>query len=250
LTHPSNGVKYDWASSLNYTDLVNTITNLTVISSTDPNFIQIFPQAISYAEDRLYRELDLLSTVTRVTGTLTAGSRNFTLPQTSGYILVTNGFNVITPATQTNPEEGTRVPLTPTSRDYLDNVWPSSTGSTTPTEYAMITDQTIVLGPWPDANYTIEVIGVVQPAPLSATNPTTFLSLYLPDLLTAAVMIFMVGYQRDWGAQTDDPTQAQSWEAQYGKLFASANVFEVRKKYESGGWGSLQPTTPVTTPSR
>ena len=234
---------------MNYTDLVNTISNLTVISSSDPNFTQIFPQAISYAEDRLYRELDLLSTVTRVTGTLTAGSRNFTLPQTSGYILVTNGFNVITPSTQTNPEEGTRVPLTPTSRDYLDNVWPSFTGSTTPTEYAMITDQTIVLGPWPDANYTIEVIGVVQPAPLSATNVTTFLSLYLPDLLTAAVMVFMQGYQRDYGAQSDDPNSAQSWEAQYDKLFASANVFELRKKYSSAGWGSLQPT-PIATPDR
>lgn len=235
---------------MNYTDLVNTISNLTVISSTDPNFTQIFPQAITYAEDRLYRELDLLSTVTRTTTTLTAGNRNFTLPQTSGYMLVTNGFNIITPYTQAVPDEGTRVALVPTTRDTLDFIWPSSTNSTVPALYAPITDQQFILGPWPDQNYTIECIGVIQPAPISSTNTTTFLSLYLGDLLVAAMMVFMSGYMRDFGAQSDDPAQAQSWEAQYKTLFASANVFEMRKKYESGAWSSMQPTGPIATPTR
>jgi hypothetical protein len=236
---------------MNYTDLINTISNLTVIQSTDANFQQIFPQAIAYSEDRIYRELDLLSTVTRDSATLTASNRNFTLPSNNGRFVVTNGFNVITPATTTNPDLGTRIQLTPTSRDYLDNVGGSPTYTGLPTSYAMITDQTIIVGPaWPDNSYTLEVIGTIQPAPLSAANPTTFLSLYLSDLLVAAVMIFMVGYQRDYGSQSDDPTQAQSWTSQYDKLFASANVVEMRRKYESGGWGSLQPTGPITTPAR
>jgi hypothetical protein len=235
---------------MNYTDLVNTISNITVIGSTDPNFVQIFPQAIAYGEDRLYRELDLLSTVTRDSAPLTASNRNFTLPSNNGRFVVTNGFNLITPATTTNPDLGTRIQLTPASRDYLDNVGGSPAYTGLPTSYAMITDQTIIVGPaWPDNSYTLEVVGTIQPAPLSATNTTTFLSLYLPDLLTAAVMVFMQGYQRDWGAQSDDPASAVSWEAQYGKLFASANVVEMRKKYSSGAWSSLSPT-PIATPSR
>jgi len=234
---------------VNYTDLVNTISNLTVIQSTDPNFVQIFPQAISYAEDRLYRELDLLSTVTRDSAALTVSNRNFTLPSNNGRFVVTNGFNVITPATTTVPDNGTRTQLVPVSRDFLDSVWGSVTNAGQPVYYAPITDQQFIVGPWPDAGYTIECIGVIQPAPLSATNTTTFLSLYLSDLLVAAVMIFMVGYQRDFGSQSDDPTQAQSWSSQYDKLFASANIVEMRKKYSSGGWGSLSPT-PIATPSR
>lgn len=234
---------------MNYTDLVNTISNLVVIAPTDPNFVQIFPQAITYAEDRLYRELDLLSTVTRDSASLTASNRNFTLPSNNGRFVVTNGFNVITPASTTTPDSGTRTQMIPVSRDYLDAVWGGVTGTGIPTQYAMITDQTIIVGPWPDQNYTLEVIGVIQPAPLSATNTTTFLSLYLGDLLVAAMMIFMSGFQRDFGAQSDDPQQAQSWQGQYDKLFASANVIEMRKKYSAGAWSSLSPT-PIATPSR
>lgn len=235
---------------MNYTDLVNTIANLTVIQATDPNFVQIFPQAISYAEDRIYREMDLLSTVTRDSAPLVANNRNFTLPQNGGRFVVTNGFNLITPATTTTPDSGTRIQLLPTSRDYLDNVGGSPSYTGEPVNYAMITDQAIIVGPaWPDAAYTLEIIGTIQPAPLSASNATTFLSLYLPDLLTAAMMIFMSGYMRDFGAQSDDPTQAVSWSGQYDKLFASAQVVELRKKYESGGWSSLSPA-PTATPSR
>jgi len=235
---------------VNYTDLVNTISNLTVIQSTDPNFTQVFPQAITYAEDRLYRELDLLSTVTRDSAPLTASNRNFTLPSNNGRFVVTNGFNLITPAGTTVPDSGTRIQLIPTSRDYLDNVGGSPSYIGQPTSFAMITDQTIIVGPqWPDAAYTLEVIGVIQPAPLSVTNPTTFLSLYLPDLLTAAVMVFMAGYQQNFGSQADNPEQAQSWQGQYDKLFASAQTVELRKKYESGGWSSLS-AAPTAAPSR
>lgn len=234
---------------MTYADLLATISNLTVISVTHPNFVQIFPQAITYAEDRIYRELDLLSTVTTATGALSGGNRNFILPNTNGRFVVTNGFNLITPSSVTNPELGTRNQMVPVSRDFLDATWNSGAGVGVPSLYAPITDQQFIVGPWPNANYTIEVIGTIQPAALSASNTTSFLSLFLPDLLTAAVMVFMTGYQRDWGAQADDPAQAQSWSGQYDKLFASANVVEMRKKYAAGAWSSLSPT-PLATPSR
>lgn len=234
---------------MNYSDLVATISNLTVISATEPNFVQILPQAITYAEDRIYRELDLLSTVARAIGQLTAGNRNCNLTSTGAAFIVTSGFNVITPSTTTDPNLGTRHQMVPTSRDFLDAVYGSAAGAGLPQYYAPITDQLFVLGPWPDQNYTIEVIGTIQPATLSSTNATTSLSLNLPDLLTAAVMIFMSGYQQNFGAQADNPQMATSWESQYDKLFASANVVEFRKKYQSGGWASQQPTT-IATPSR
>jgi hypothetical protein len=232
-----------------YATYKTAIANELVVDEADADFVAIFPSLIDYAEQRPYRELDLLNTVTRQTGLLTSGSRDFTLPTTSGRFVVTNGINVITPYTQTNPNSGTRNQLSPVSRDWMDFNWPSTTGSGTPTDYAMITDQTVILGPVPDQAYTVEVIGTIRPTPLSASNTTTYLSLYLPDVLFAAGMIFGIGWQKNFGAQADDPKMAVSWESQYQTLIASANIEEQRKRYASGAWGSLSPT-PIATPGR
>lgn len=215
----------------------------------DANFLAMFPSLIDYAEQRMYRELDLLATVTRQSGTLTANSRDFTLPTTSGRFVTTQGINIITPSSQTVPNSGTRNPCAPYSRDYVDYTWPSTTGAGLPKCYAMITDQTVIFGPAPDAAYTAEVIGTIRPTPLSADNTTTYLTTYLPDAFFAAGMIFGTGWQKNFGAQADDPKMAVSWETQYQSLIASANIEEQRKRYASGAWGPMSPT-PIATPSR
>lgn len=235
--------------SLTYATFLSSLANMLVIDPSDTNYLAILPSIIDDAEQRIYRELDLLNTVVRDTGgTLTANSRNFTLPQTSGRFVVTNNLNVFTPvATQTNRRQ-----LVPVSRDWMDAIWGNEASASTPSipeYYAMITDQTVIVGPAPDAGYTMEVIGTIRPTPLSATNTTTVLTLYLPDLFLAASLVFSVGYLKDYGAATDDPNAAGSWEAHYQKLFASANVEEIRKKYASQAWTSMQPYT-VSTPPR
>lgn len=235
--------------SLTYTTYVASLANLAVTDATETNFVQILPSVIDYAEQRLYRELDLLNTVTRDTGLLTIGTRTFTLPSNLGRFVVTNGMNLITPSTTTVPDSGTRNQLAPVSRDFLDVAWPGNTGAAAPTQYAMITDQQIIVGPSPDATYTVEVIGTIRPTPLSASNTTTYLTLYLPDLFVAASMIFVSGWQKNFGSQSDNPQMAQSWETQYEKLLGSANVEEQRKRYASGAWGSLQPVS-IATPTR
>lgn len=236
--------------SLTYSQWLAEIANLTAIDPADTDFVANLPSCIDYAEQRLYRELDLLNTVVRdASSTLTVGTRSFTLPQSLGRFVVTNGINVITPSTQTTPDSGTRNPMVPVSRDMLDVVWPGTTGASLPVEYAMITDQQIIVGPAPDAAYTVEIVGTIRPTPLSATNTTSYLTLYLPDLFVAASMIFMSGFMRNFGSQADNPQMAQSWETQYLKLFASANIEEQRKRYASSAWGSLSPT-PIASPAR
>lgn len=235
--------------SLTYATWLAELSRLCVIDSTDADFVANLPSCIDYAEQRLYRELDLLNTVTRDTGLLTVGTRSFTLPSNNGRFVTTQGFNVITPAGVTVPDSGTRNPLVPTSRDVLDLLWPSTTGATLPTMFAMISDQQIVVGPAPGSAYTIEVIGTIRPTALSASNTTSYLTTYLPDLFLAASMIFMSAYMRNWGAQADDPRMAVNWSAEYDKLLVSANVEEQRKRWASGGWGSLAPT-PLATANR
>lgn len=232
-----------------YAQWVTAVANEIVETESRAEFQGILPSCIDYAEQRLYRELDLLETVTRDYGSVTAGNRNFFLPQTNGRFVVTNGFNVITPALAPIVEAATRNQMVPVSRDYLDAVYGSIAGAGLPKEYAPITDQLFIVGPWPDANYTVEVIGTIRPTPLSASNTTTYLTTYLPDLWFATTMVFMAGWQQNFGAQADNPQMAQSWETQRGILFASANLEEQRKRYAAGAWSSLSPT-PNATPIR
>lgn len=226
--------------SLNYTTYVAQIANIMSVQSTTPQFQTMLPGMIDYAEQRIYRELDLLNTVVRnATTSLVAGSRNFALPTTSNGPFVTiQGINIITPV-GAEPDNGTRNALQITVRDYLDTVWNSATGASLPKLFAMIDQFNIIVGPWPNAAYIVEVIGTIRPNPLSSSNATTFLTDYLPDLFIAASMIYATGYQRDFGSQSDNPAQAVSWESQYEKLFASANGEELRKKFAGPGWTSL-----------
>jgi hypothetical protein len=234
--------------SLNYSTYVAELANLMATDSTTPEFQIMLPGCIDYAEQRIYREIDLLSTVVRDdTAVLTPGDRNFTLPTTAnGPFVTVQGINVITPAGST-PANGKRNALSAVARDYLDMVWNSSTGAGVPINFAMIDQNNLILGPWPSAAYTVEVIGTIIPNPLSATNTTTFLTLYLPDLFMAASMVFASGYMRDFGSQSDNPAQAASWEAQYQTLFKSANMLELRKKWAGPGWTPLSsiPIAPV-----
>lgn len=224
---------------MTYQTYVTSLANIMAVDPATSQFQTMLPNCIDYAEQRIYRELDLLNTVVRDDSTsLTASDRNFTLPTTAnGKFVTVQGINLITPA-GTAADSGTRNALQPTARDYLDTVWNSSSGATLPKLFAMIDQFNIIVGPWPNAAYRVEVIGTIRPNPLSQTNPTTFLTQYLPDLFLAGSMIFATGYQRDFGSQADNPAQAVSWEGQYEKLFASANAEELRKKFAGPGWTS------------
>lgn len=232
--------------SYTYAQYVTALANTLVLPTTNANFLTELPNIIDDAEQRIYRELDLLSTIVRdSSATLTANSRNFTFPQ---HFVVSESINVFTPVSTTT----NRIQLIPTSREFVDAVYGNETASTSPsipTYYAMITDQTIIVGPPPDAAYTLEVVGTIRPVPLSASNTTTYLSLYLPDLFFAASMVFGMGYLNNYGAMADNPQGAVSWESHYTTLAGSANVEEARKKYASMAWSPKQPI-PISTPQR
>lgn len=235
--------------SMNYSEYVSGLANMLVIPADDANFLAAVPRIIDDAEQRIYRELDLLSTVVRDSGgVLTANSRNFTLPQTYGRFVVTESMNVFSPAgTLTN-----RYQMVPVSKEFIDAIWPNESSGVSPsipTYYAPVSDQNFIVGPPPDEGYSIEVIGTIRPNPLSVSNTTTYLTLYLPDLFMAESLVFGYGYLKDFGAMADDPRGSTSWEGHYGALWQSANVEETRKRYASFGWTSKQPT-PIAASAR
>lgn len=228
---------------LDYNLYVAQIANLLTYTSTETVFTTMLPGMIDYAEQRIYRELDLLYTqVTDSTTTASSGDRNFSVPTATGnpYIIIDN-VNIITPSTAT-ATTGARNQLTPVSREFLDIAYPGgSTATGVPEFWAMASNTQMLFGPAPDAAYTVEVIGVQRPTPLSTANSSTILTQYVPDLFIAASMVFGMGFQKDFSAQGDNPQGGVSWEAQYTKLFQSAAVEQMRAKYQSEGWTSNNP---------
>lgn len=131
----------------------------------------------------------------------------------------------------------------------INNVYNYLATAGVPQYFAMIDQSNVIVGPWPNNNYTVEVTGTVRPASLSASNPTTFISLYLPDLMLMASMIFISGFQRNFGRQSDDPAMAQSYESQYKALMTGAMIEEARKKFQASAWSSMSPPV-AASPTR
>lgn len=241
--------------STDYPTLVANTATLTVISSTvlvsgDNNFAGIFPAAIDYAEGRIYRDLDLPSvSVTDTSVSTSSGVRSILLSTGQGELLSIDAFNLFTPAGATS-SYAVRVPLVPTSQAVINTIYPSAAAANCgqPEFFSRISNVEIIFGPAPDQGYVTEVVADVRPPPLSAGNSSTWITQNLPELMQAAVMVFMAGHMRDFGAQSDDPKMAQSWESQYQTLKGSALVDAQRQKFMSVGWGSQQPSNTATPP--
>ena len=97
-------------------------------SVTDTDFQALLPTIIDMAEQRLYRELDLLVANVVLTGTLTANSRTYALPTSSGgndiHVLEASQLNILDAATS-------RHVARPVSRETIDFFWPSDTARST-----------------------------------------------------------------------------------------------------------------------
>lgn len=235
-------------TGLTYTTYKSQIATMAVVEENDPAFLIVLPQMITYAENRIYRDLDFLFTsISNTSFSCTVGSRSIAVP--AGTFVVPEQINIITPAGVTNPDNGTRVPLLPTTKEFLDAVYGNSQSRAVPKYFCPFDDYTFLLGPYPDQAYRVEIVGTYRPDSLSASNTETFISLYLPDLFIMASMVYVSAYQRNFGRANDDPQMAVTYESQYNALLKSAAMEENRKKFEAAAWSSQSPS-PVATPTR
>ena len=235
---------------MDYNAYVQQISTMAVVPVTDTNFQIILPQMISYAELRMQRDLDFLSTqISNSNYLLTAGNGTLTIP-TSAFVVMET-FEVI-------DGSGSSMPLLAVGKEFIQNVYGTGSSTGLPQYFAVyggdsattgLTSQNMIVGPIPDLNYAIRLTGTVRSAPLSASNTTTYISTYLPDMFIMASMIYISAFQRNFGRQSDDPQMAQSYEGQYQILKDSALLEENRKKFEAAAWTSYSPA-PAATPTR
>jgi hypothetical protein len=237
---------------MNYDQVLKHLMTMSEIplNQEDENFKRIIPLMFAYAENRIYRELEFLATTTKTTGALVADVADVALPQK---VLVLRALNVFAMSPSLWAIGGNRknvlTKYTPEriSPEAMDMFWPQNELlpglSRMPRQYAVIGNEsvgvppftqvlsyTIRLMPVPDQNYAVEFLGVIRPETLSPTNTVTYLSETYPELLCAACMVFIAGYQRDFGAQAEDPQKAMSWNGVYESLRASVMLEAGRMK--------------------
>jgi hypothetical protein len=220
-----------------------TVTQIPSLAS-DPNFLTMLPDAIDYAELTIYRDLDFLNLHGAISiGNTTGGVNTYAIP--TAVIAFEQLFlgSALTP-------------IPPMSQAALRGIYSTATQGP-PRHFAIVgsssgatwvPSQQILLGPTPDQAYALTGYVTERQAPLSASNPTTFLSTVLPDLFWAASMIFWSGYAKAFGAMADDPKMAISWSAEYQRILHGAAVEEAKKKFADQGWRRM-PTPPQPTPA-
>jgi len=221
-----------------------------LMAAMDPGTAAVLPTIIDYAEQRCYRELDLehaeviqvfpmTPNVQAQSFALSGAAANFGATQTQ--IIIPSRVNVL-PTTWVSGDDQSVTgssPCRPCSKEFLDFVFGGAGQLGQPHYFALRDDTNLLFGPTPDQAYFFRVHGRARPVPLYSAAPgngtqTTFLSSVLPDLLLAAAMVSASGYQKNFGAQSDDPRQAVAWETQFQTLLASAKAEEIRKRFH--GW--------------
>jgi len=235
---------------MDYNTYVQQIATMAVVPTTDTNFQIILPQMISYAELRMQRDLDFLSTqISNSSYSFTSGNGTLTIPTSQFVVMET--FEVI-------DNLGNSSALLPVGKEFIQNVYGTGSTQGLPQYFAVyggdsattgLTSQNMIVGPIPDSTYSVRLTGTVRSAPLSATNTQTYISVYLPDMMIMASMIYISAYQRNFGRLNDDPAMAQTYESQYQGLLKSAMVEENRKKFESAAWTPYSPA-PFASPTR
>lgn len=234
---------------MQWPDLLIAIGTYSQQEQADTSFTTTIPTFVSNAELRIYREMDLAGTtgqnrtlqtvafsktidMTTMTGQNVEGT-----PVLFEYPVVVQGLSALV--------KNNWVPFQLTSQDFIDMVWPDETQSKAPdvglAYYTMLDAQSAKIAPVPDAVYPLRVTGTWRPAPMSASNPVTYIGEHFPDMLLCAVMVEIMGYQRDFGAQSDNPQAAMSWAERYEQAKSSAKDEEAARQGLGPGFQPYRP---------
>jgi hypothetical protein len=131
---------------VNYSQLSTLIQDY--CESTEQSFVSNIPTFVQLAEERIYNTVQLPAIRKNVTGTTTSGNQYLSLPSDW---LSTFSMAVIDPDTQDYEY------LLNKDVNYIRAAYPPPTSTGKPAYYAIFDDTTMLLGPTPDATYTMEL---------------------------------------------------------------------------------------------
>lgn len=144
---------------MNYAQLVTLIQEY--CETTEPTFVANIPTFVQLAEERIYNSVQIPAIRKNSTGTATASFPYVTLPSDW---LSTYSLAVIDPIT------GEYEYLLNKDVNYIRAAYPSPTAIAKPKYYAIWDADTMILGPTPDDDYTLELHYYYYPASIVDTS--------------------------------------------------------------------------------
>lgn len=169
---------------MTYDELVTNVRNYTEVDA------NVFTNAvintfITFAENRILRDIDLDVFKVEVAGNLTSGNKFLSTPSdilTHRYLMVTNGND--------------QVFLDYRDTSFMKEYWPNGASTGTPKYYSTWDQNTFYVAPTPDAGFSVELGYIARPAQLSSTNTTTWISTNAPEALFYACLVQAYSYTK------------------------------------------------------
>lgn len=194
----------------NYTDLQASLANW--LHRTD--LTAVIPDLIVLAEARLARDLRLRSQVVSTTLSTVANQRSVTFP--------TDWLEFENVTLVGNPDSN----LVYVNIQYLDDQFPGNAATGKPV-VCSIEGQALLLGPTPDAVYTISTL-YYQRWPALATTPTNWLLSNHPSLYLFAALAEAAPFLQDDG-------RAALWEGKYAADVAKLQISDDAGQFSGSG---------------
>lgn len=186
---------------MNYAELYQLVIDMT--ENENSTFTGNIPTMVKLAEERIGREVQLPDFRKSQEGTLTSGNRFLTLPSDwlSTYSLsveVSSSYQL----------------LITKDVNFINEAFPSTSATGVPRFYATWDDDTLVLGPAPDSNYTVELYYYFLPESI-VTASTTWLGTNAQNALLYGTLIQAANYM-----QIDQDIMA-NYQQEYNQALAS-----------------------------
>jgi len=169
---------------MTYSELVTNIRNYTEVGAnvfTDA-VINVF---ITFAENRILRDIDLDVFKLEVTSNLTTNNKFLSAPSdilTHRYLIVTSGT--------------TQIFLDFRDTSFMKEYWPNGATTGIPKYYSVWNENTFYIAPTPSSAFAVELGYIYRPAQLSSTNTTTWISTNAPEALFYACLIQAYSYTK------------------------------------------------------
>jgi len=169
---------------MTYDELVTNIRNYSEVGS------NVFTNAvidnfITFAENRILRDIDLDVFKLEVSGNMTSGNKFLAAPSdilTHRYMMITSGSDQIF--------------LDFRDTSFMKEYWPNGASTGVPKYYSVWDQNTFYIAPTPNASFVVEMGYIYRPAQLSSANPTTWISTNAPEALFYACMIQAYSYTK------------------------------------------------------
>ena len=212
---------------MNYSQLSTLIQDY--CESTEQSFVANIPTFVQLAEERIYNTVQLPAIRKNVTGTTSNGNQYLSLPSDW---LSTFSMAVIDPVTQDYEY------LLNKDVNYIRAAYPPPTSVGKPAYYAIFDDTTMLLGPTPDAVYTIELHYNSYP-PSIVTAGTSWLGTNFETVLLYGSLREAYTYLK--GSEDMMNYYEQKYQESLGQLKRLGDGLDRQDAYRSG-----QARVPVT----